>query len=123
LEHALVAIAALSAATAVCAQEAGVKAMTALNIRIPRATEVQLALSAAPQPLRAGAAVYVYGAKGFEMQRAGTNGSTCLVNRDAFLYGSDAFKPTCWDREGELSYVPVMLMVESFWRVARVRKP
>lgn len=74
---------------------------------------MQLALSAAPEHLRAQASVYVYGKGGFRLIRRGENGFTCLLNRDAFLYGSDAFKPTCWDREGESSYVEAMLQVGS----------
>lgn len=82
-----------------------------LNVTFPEAVEVDLALTGAPEHLRAGATVYVYGAKGFTQARAGTNGFTCLLNRDAFLYGGTAFKPTCWDPEGATSYVPVMLRV------------
>lgn len=43
--------------------------------------------------------------------QTGTNGFTCLVNRDGFFYASPAFKPTCWDADGATSYVPVMLRV------------
>ncbi len=82
-----------------------------LNTVFPRETEIALALSGGPEHLRAGASVYVYGAKGFEKAKDGTNGFTCLVNRDAFFYGAENFKPTCWDAEGMNSYVPVMLRV------------
>lgn len=86
-------------------------AMTALNVVLPREAEQLLALSAAPEHLRAGATVYLYGTRGFERVRTGTNGFTCLVNRDAFFYGAPAFKPTCWDALGERTYLPVMLKV------------
>jgi hypothetical protein len=43
--------------------------------------------------------------------QTGTNGFTCLLNRDNVFWGGSAFKPTCWDAEGETSYVPVMLRV------------
>lgn len=82
-----------------------------LNTTFPEAVETELALSGGPEHLRDGATVYVYGAKGFTKTRAGTNGFTCLLNRDGFLYGGIAFKPTCWDPEGATSYVPVMLRV------------
>ncbi len=82
-----------------------------LNIIFPADVEAKLALSAAPQHLRAGATVYVYGEKGFTKFRDGINGFTCLLNRDGFLYGGKAFKPTCWDADGLASYVPVMLRV------------
>jgi len=86
-------------------------AMVALNVVLPQATEVALALSAAPPHLRAEATVYAYGRQGFQQVRAGSNGFSCLVNRDAFLYGVPAFKPTCWDVAGEATYLPVMLLV------------
>lgn len=73
--------------------------------------ELQHAVSAAPAHLRAAATVYVYGANGYEVARTGTNGITCLLNRDAFIYGARAFKPTCWDIVGTTTYVPVMLKV------------
>jgi len=84
---------------------------TALNIIFPIERETSLALSGAPEHLRGQATVYVFGAKGFTKRRSGKNGFTCLLNRDGYFYGSAAFKPTCWDAEGALSYVPVMLRV------------
>lgn len=86
-------------------------AMAALNVVLPAEVEVALALSGAPEHLRAGATVYTYGRQGYERARAGSNGFTCLVNRDAFFYSTAAFKPTCWDTVGEETYLPVMLTV------------
>lgn len=82
-----------------------------LRTVFPRDTEINLALSGAPTHLRDGATVYAYGAKGFEKVRTGSNGMTCLLNRDAFFYGASQFKPTCWDEPGSTTYVPVMLKV------------
>jgi hypothetical protein len=82
-----------------------------LKTVFPENVERELALSGAPEHLRAGATVYVFGAKGFSAVQTGTNGFTCLLNRDAFFYNWTAFKPTCWDAEGATSYVPVMLRV------------
>ncbi len=82
-----------------------------LNVTFQRDVEIALALSGGPAHLRDGAAVYVYGAKGYEKAKDGTNGFTCLVNRDGFFYGVENFKPTCWDAEGQSSYVPAMLRV------------
>ncbi len=93
------------------AQDKVTDAMATLNVVFPREAEQALALSAAPEHLRADASVYVYGPRGFERVRNGTNGFVCLVNRDAFLYGDAHFKPTCWDARGEGTYVPVMLKV------------
>jgi hypothetical protein len=77
----------------------------------PENVERELALSGAPEHLRHGAEVHVLGAKGYTKVQAGTNGFTCLLNRDGFFYNSQAFKPTCWDAEGATSYVPAMLRV------------
>ena len=84
---------------------------TVLKAVFPENIERELALSAAPEHLRAGATVYVFGAKGYTKVQTGTNGFTCLLNRDGFFYNASAFKPTCWDAEGGTSYVPVMLRV------------
>jgi hypothetical protein len=86
-------------------------AMAVVNVVLPPEAEEALALSAAPAHLRAGATVYVYGTTGFKRARTGTNGFSCLVNRDAFFYGASEFKPTCWDAGGEQTYLPVMLAV------------
>ncbi len=99
----------LAGASAHAADSAG--AARILNVTFPEAVEIELALSGGPAHLREGAAVYVYGAKGFTKVRDASNGFTCLLNRDGFLYGGTAFKPTCWDSAGVSSYVPVMLRV------------
>ena len=87
------------------------EAQKVLKTAFPQAVEMELALSAVPPSLRDGATVYVFGNTGYRLARSGSNGFTCLVNRDAFLYGNVAFKPTCWDADGKTSYVPVMLHV------------
>lgn len=99
----------LGATTALAAQPADTRAV--LRTVFPDSVERALALSGAPEHLRAGATVYVFGAKGFTKVQTGTNGFTCLLNRDGFFYSSSAFKPTCWDAEGATSYVPAMLRV------------
>jgi hypothetical protein len=108
-------IALLLSARGVMAQDApadpAAAAMAVLNVVLPQAAEVELALSGAPPHLRANATVYAYGRNGFRRVRAGSNGFSCLVNRDAFFYGAAAFKPTCWDAVGEATYLPVMLRV------------
>lgn len=100
---------ALGAPALACAGEASPGEV--LRTVFPRTTEINLALSGAPPHLRDNATVYAYGANGYEKVRAGTNGMTCLLNRDAFLYGARQFKPTCWDEVGASTYVPVMLKV------------
>ena len=78
---------------------------------LPREQEIELATSAAPEHLRKDATVYVFRKKGYEKARTGTNGFTCLVNRDGAQSGDQTLRPTCWDMEGSKSIVPVMLRV------------
>jgi len=73
--------------------------------------EVELALSAGPDHLRADATVYVFGMRGYEKVKEGSNGFTCLVNRDGQQAGDRTLRPTCWDAEGGATIVPVMLRV------------
>jgi hypothetical protein len=78
---------------------------------LPEDEEIRLALEAGPEHLRDGATVYVFGKSGYRKVRSGTNGFTCLVNRDGNQTGDNDVKPTCWDPEGTRTLVPVMLRV------------
>ncbi len=66
-----------------------------------------MALRAAPAHLRAGAGVYALERRGFVLVRSGTNGFTCIVNRDH----PRNLKPTCYDREGSATILPKVLRV------------
>lgn len=83
----------------------------AATILLPQDEETKLALDAAPEHLRADATLYLFGAQGYRKVRDGTNGFTCLVNRDGNQSGDNDLKPTCWDPEGSRTIVPVMLRV------------
>ena len=74
---------------------------------LPRDKEIELALSAAPEHLRKGAAVYVLERNGFVKIRDSTNGFTCIVNRDHPLNQ----KPVCFDAEGTATILPKILRV------------
>ena len=74
---------------------------------LPREKEIELALSAAPEHLRQGAAVYVLERNGFVKVRESTNGFTCIVNRDQPLNQ----KPVCFDAEGTATILPKILRV------------
>lgn len=78
---------------------------------LPRNMEIELALAAGPEHVRAGATVYVFGSEGYQQVRRGSNGFTCLVNRDGHQRGDTELRPTCWDPEGTATIVPVMLRV------------
>ena len=69
---------------------------------LPRALEIELALSAAPKHLREDAAVWVLDKSGFAIARKGSNAFTCVVSRRA----GDLF-PVCWDAEGARSLLPI----------------
>jgi hypothetical protein len=81
------------------------------TILLPQEREIELALEAGPEHLRAGATVYVFGKDGYRKVRDGDNGFTCLVNRDGNQKGDNDLKPTCWDAEGSRTILPVMLRV------------
>lgn len=49
--------------------------------------EMELALKAAPAHLRSTASVYLFGKRGYEKARTGTNGFSCMVNRDGTQEG------------------------------------
>jgi hypothetical protein len=69
--------------------------------------ETEMALSAAPEHLRAGAGVYVLTQSGYKQTRRSTNEFTCIVNRDH----PRALKPTCFDKEGTATILPKILRV------------
>lgn len=73
--------------------------------------EIELALKAAPVHLRNAATVYIFGKRGYEKTRTGTNGFNCMVNRDGTQTGDFTLHPTCWDPEGSRTILPVMLRV------------
>jgi len=79
----------------------------ALPELLPREQEIALALSAAPEHVREGAAVWVLEKHGFVKARDGRNGFGCIVNRDHPLNR----KPTCYDAEGVATILPKVLRV------------
>ena len=58
---------------------------------LPRDLEIDLALSSAPEHLRADASIYLLGEQGYELTKKGTNGFTCLVIR------GPEFTPPGWE--------------------------
>ena len=69
---------------------------------LPRALEIELALSAAPKHLRDEATVWVLDKSGYAIARKGGNAFACVVSRRA----GDLF-PVCWDAEGTRSLLPL----------------
>lgn len=108
IKKAALAVGALGAAIgAACASAAADLA----TILLPQEQEIQMALDAGPEHVRAAASVYVFGKDGYRKVRSGSNGFTCLVNRDGNQKNDQDLKPTCWDPEGSRTIVPVMLRV------------
>jgi hypothetical protein len=70
--------------------------------------KIKLAESAAPPEISGKAAVYVLERSGYEQIRQGTNGFSCLVDRQT-PWNSE---PTCFDAEGTATTLPTRLFVE-----------
>jgi hypothetical protein len=99
--------AALIAGPIVAAAAQGAIPVPAKPALMSRTDEMRMALAAAPAHLRDSAAVYVLEANGFVLARAGTNGFSCIVNRDHPLNR----KPTCYDAEGTATILPKVIRV------------
>src|SRR5437667_1028145 len=69
---------------------------------LPRALEIDLALSAAPKHLRDDATVWALDKSGYAIAKKGGNAFACVVSRRA----GDLF-PVCWDAEGTRSLLPL----------------
>jgi len=83
---------------------------------LPKTLETHLALSAAPPYLRAQATVYILDpTKGYVLERQGTNGFTCYVQRTDYTredYRNDLVVPECQDPEGSRTIAPVEFEIE-----------
>jgi hypothetical protein len=67
-----------------------------INESTPRERQIELALSAAPAEVSSKATVYIFGPKGYEKAREGTNGVSCFLWRSSTVSAS----PACFDAEG-----------------------
>lgn len=84
--------------------------------KMPTSLEVRFALSALPPALREKAAVYVLDpAKGYVLQRVGSNGQSCFVGRTEWKfadYRNDVYDPICYDVVGAKNHMRVWFDVE-----------
>ncbi|MEZ5920089.1 MAG: hypothetical protein R3C60_01930 [Parvularculaceae bacterium] len=78
------------------------RAQSPLPEILPEACETSLALSAAPEYLRAGAGLLILTKTGYQTARTTSNNFTCIVNRD----DPRVLKPTCFDAEGTETIIP-----------------
>ena len=103
------ALASAAMASRVVAQTNQAASSTAVTVPelLPREEEMRMALAAAPAHLKPGAAVYVLEKNGFVLARPGTNGFSCIVNRDHPMNR----KPTCYDAEGAATILPKVMRV------------
>ena len=74
----------------------------------PRHRQIELAASAAPAEVSSRAAIYVLGPHGYEKAREGSNGFTCLVERQYVT----TQEPECFDVEGSQTTLLARLRVE-----------
>jgi hypothetical protein len=81
------------------------------GMRLTEAREIALARSASAPAVSDSAGVFVFGSQGYVRVKASRNGFECMVNRDSFLDGYDALKPTCWDAEGARTILPMLLYI------------
>ncbi len=103
-----------AAAAAAAAQEQGTEdEWTPRDVQkavwLDPAEEMELALSAAPEAVAAGATVYVLGDWGYEEARKGDNGFSCYVDRG--MNGQSVI-PTCHDWGGSVSAFKVASLRE-----------
>jgi len=75
---------------------------------VSRDRQIELALSAAPPAVAANAAVYVLARNGYEKVRDGSNGFSCMVERELVT----TMEPQCFDAEGSRTTLLARLHVE-----------
>jgi len=80
----------------------------AYDFSLPRAERIQLAESAAPPEVSGEATVYLLERSGYVKVREGTNGFSCLVDRQTPINS----EPTCFDAEGSGTTLLTRLFVE-----------
>jgi len=93
-------------AASAAAQTADLK--PAYDFSIPREDKIKLAESAAPQEVSSKATVYILEKTGYVKIRDGSNGFSCIVDRQT-PYN---LEPTCFDAEGATTTLPTRLFVE-----------
>jgi hypothetical protein len=83
--------------------------------KMPESLEARFALSALPPHLQDGATIYLLDpAKGYVVNRKGTNGFSCIVMRTEWAwpqlpFRDDIFVPICYDEEGSKKMLPVWM--------------
>jgi hypothetical protein len=74
----------------------------------PRDVQIELAKQAGPEDVAASATIYVLGPNGYDKAVEGSNGFSCLVEREL----PTTMEPECYDAEGSATTLRVRLFVE-----------
>jgi hypothetical protein len=91
--------------TTVCAQATSETRAGPRKV-LERAVEVELARSAAPASISAGARILVFNGREFVVAEPGSNGVTCVVNRS----WPESLEPHCYDAEAAATVMPMELL-------------
>jgi hypothetical protein len=75
---------------------------------IPAEQQIQLAISAAPAEISRHATIMILGPNGYLTARTGTNGFTCLVERQYL----ETLEPSCYDAEGSATTLQARIYLE-----------
>jgi hypothetical protein len=82
---------------------------------IPAEQQIQLAMSAAPSEISRHATILVLAPNGYVTARTGTNGFTCLVERQYL----ETLEPSCYDAEGSATTLQARVHLEEL-RAAKI---
>ena len=82
--------------------------VTHVDASTPRDVQVRIAKLAAPKPVSDGADIYVLGKDGLQLAEKGSNGFSCLIEREK----PDTMEPECYDSEGSKTTLKVRMFVE-----------
>ncbi len=82
--------------------------ITKIDATTPLETQVQLAMAAGSSDVAAKASIYVLGKNGYVLHRKGTNGFSCLIERER----PDTMEPECYDAEGTATTLKVRFFTE-----------
>lgn len=94
-------------ATAARAQQAAAPTVR-YDASVSRSRQIELAASAAPAEVSRNAAIYILGPHGYEKVREGSNGFSCLVDREYVT----TMEPECFDAEGSRTTMLARLRTE-----------
>jgi hypothetical protein len=92
----------------VSSSSAMAQGLTHVDSRTPRVVQVRIAKLAAPKEITDHADIYVIGEHGYELAEQGTNGFSCMIERER----PDTVEPECYDAEGTRTTMKVRIYVE-----------